>query len=728
MGGFFIPLSGGIDSSSTAAIVGSMCEMVVEACKNGNKQVEGDLRRIMKLLEEHTIPSTSQELCKHLLTTCYMGTVNSSRETRQRAHQLADQIGSNHMEVDIDTMVDASLSVFIGATGLVPKFSLHGGSPTENLALQNVQARQRMVLSYFMAQLLPWSRGGKRGILVLGSANVDESLTGYMTKYDCSSADLNPIGGISKTDLRSFCRYMGSKYPELRNIVKATPTAELEPLAAGSQQQTDEEDMGMTYRELSVYGRLRKCQYCGPYSMYRKLVGMWPDQTKSEVADKVKHFFRMYSRNRHKLTVVTPSYHAENYSPDDNRFDLRPFLYNTQWEWQFREIDEDVARYEEPTVPVSFPPISPRQPTVTWGRNIVHPSDPDPFQTASPMEVSKEESSEVRQTPRKTAFSQSPRKTEVSQSLPPRKAEVSCSPQKIEASLTQQKAEDNQSLPPRLTEVSHSVKPQKEEVYRSLPDQNKSVQGPNSHQKGLYPTLSEFEEKAKEEDEKESTSTSSSDSFKTAYPDVLKTNSEGRQYQESKIDSADRQHSTIPKVVVPTATLGSPNRNVTPSPSAPPLPVLAKGSSLSESSALKPDDKLPLSPLSYTLKEIKSGNSDPAAIRRGLAAINSTTGRSDSIVYSGVERKRLARSSSDVDGNLSPKKMRSTEATSPAGKVTPGLGKRTLGGEKNSPGLGQLTPGVAKVAPEAGGTRKIPQLPSPNEGKKSWLGKIFRKD
>ena len=37
MGGFFIPLSGGIDSSSTAAIVGSMCEMVVEACKNGSE-------------------------------------------------------------------------------------------------------------------------------------------------------------------------------------------------------------------------------------------------------------------------------------------------------------------------------------------------------------------------------------------------------------------------------------------------------------------------------------------------------------------------------------------------------------------------------------------------------------------------------------------------------------------------------------------------------------------
>ena len=32
--------------------------------------------------------------------------------------------------------------------------------------------------------------------------------------------------------------------------------------------------------------------------------------------------------NRHKATVLTPSYHAESYSPDDNRFDHRQFLYN----------------------------------------------------------------------------------------------------------------------------------------------------------------------------------------------------------------------------------------------------------------------------------------------------------------------------------------------------------------------------------------------------------------
>ena len=33
--------------------------------------------------------------------------------------------------------------------------------------------------------------------------------------------------------------------------------------------------------------------------------------TPSEIAEKVKHFFKYYSINRHKMTVLTPSYHAE---------------------------------------------------------------------------------------------------------------------------------------------------------------------------------------------------------------------------------------------------------------------------------------------------------------------------------------------------------------------------------------------------------------------------------
>ena len=76
--------------------------------------------------------------------------------------------------ITIDTAVSAVLGIFTAVTGKIPKFKLHGGTYRENLAMQNVQARLRMVLAYLFAQLIMWARGLPGGLLVLGSANVDE--------------------------------------------------------------------------------------------------------------------------------------------------------------------------------------------------------------------------------------------------------------------------------------------------------------------------------------------------------------------------------------------------------------------------------------------------------------------------------------------------------------------------------------------------------------------------
>lgn len=105
--------------------------------------------------------------------------------------------------------------------------------------------------------------------------------------------------------------------------------------------------MGMSYAELSQYGRLRKVVRCGPVSMFRKLLVEWNHLSAKEVADKVKKFFKFYSINRHKMCTITPSYHAEGYSPDDNRYDLRQFLYNTRWPRQFKAIDDEVDEIEQ---------------------------------------------------------------------------------------------------------------------------------------------------------------------------------------------------------------------------------------------------------------------------------------------------------------------------------------------------------------------------------------------
>jgi len=372
--GFLLPLSGGADSAAVASIVRVMCVMVAEACLNGNAQVISDVRRlfagnsassaVIDELKTNEVNQLTQdapddlivsrrekmvvlanELSFQLLHTVYLGTVNSSTNTNDRAKRLANSIRAYHNTVAIDDIVTAVLNVFTAFAGKTPRYVVQGGTMAEDLALQNIQARLRMVMSYLCAQLFPWLRGNKGFLLVLSSGNVDEALRGYMTKYDCSSGDINPIGGICKGDLKRMLSYISTKFdiPVLDEIANATPTAELRPIGNEADKsestQADEEEMGMTYAELGVFGQLRKIVKCGPVKMFLKLVDMWNFLSPTEIAAKVKRFFYYYAINRHKMTTLTPSYHAEAYSPDDNRYDLRQFLYNVKWTRQFNTID-----------------------------------------------------------------------------------------------------------------------------------------------------------------------------------------------------------------------------------------------------------------------------------------------------------------------------------------------------------------------------------------------------
>lgn len=82
--GYFVPLSGGIDSCATATLVFSMCREVCKALEQGNEQVKEDMLRICDEKPDSTwMPKTPQELCGRLFCTCFMGTENSSKETRK---------------------------------------------------------------------------------------------------------------------------------------------------------------------------------------------------------------------------------------------------------------------------------------------------------------------------------------------------------------------------------------------------------------------------------------------------------------------------------------------------------------------------------------------------------------------------------------------------------------------------------------------------------------------
>ena len=347
--GFFLPLSGGADSTATALIVHNMCYMIYETISKkqpGHQFVLSELRRVTGKPDYY--PASAEEITGKLLYTCYMRSKHSSEHTSSRAKRLAQEIGATHHEASIDDIVQGFMHTVKGVIHKEPKFTHHGGTMNEDIALQNLQARSRMVLSYFLTQLLPEQYNLPSFLLVLGSGNLDECLRGYLTKYDCSSADINPIGGFSKIDLKKFLLWYHKNrgIKTVLEIVKAVPTAELRPTRDGEMQR-DEDEMGMTYAELSVFGTLRKVNKFGPVAMFKKLIHMWGELEVDEIAVKVKRFYRYYAINRHKMTTITPSIHGEKYGCDDNRYDLRPFLYNFNWDYQFKIIDQMIQDYKK---------------------------------------------------------------------------------------------------------------------------------------------------------------------------------------------------------------------------------------------------------------------------------------------------------------------------------------------------------------------------------------------
>jgi NAD+ synthase (glutamine-hydrolysing) len=230
--GYFLPLSGGADSAATALIVYNMCKIVYDSItKSGDQKVLKHLREIVR--EPEFTPKNAQEICERVLFTTYMATDNSSQETRDRAELLAKEINCRHYNVNISEICKKYESLAGEVFQKPIRYQSQGGSFSEDLQLQNIQARSRMILAYLMAGLIPENIKKKGFLLVLGSANLDEGLRGkpkiknlttssykffkkillkkgYMTKYDCSSADVNPIGSISKMDLKKFLEWNAS--------------------------------------------------------------------------------------------------------------------------------------------------------------------------------------------------------------------------------------------------------------------------------------------------------------------------------------------------------------------------------------------------------------------------------------------------------------------------------------------------------------------------------------
>lgn len=143
---------------------------------------------------------------------------HSLPEDARLAHLVAETLGIPTVTVDLDGAYDV-------LTAALP--------PSDHpLAAANIKPRLRMTTLYYLAQ--------SHNYLVLGSGNKSELMVGYTTKYGDGGVDLLPLGSLYKTQVWELARELGVA----QEVVERSPSAGLWP------GQTDEEEMGITYREL----------------------------------------------------------------------------------------------------------------------------------------------------------------------------------------------------------------------------------------------------------------------------------------------------------------------------------------------------------------------------------------------------------------------------------------------------------------------------------------------
>jgi NAD+ synthase len=139
---------------------------------------------------------------------------------------VAKHFGIEALTVDLTATYDLFLKTLTGADP---------GILSSRLALANLKPRLRMTTLYALAN--------ERGYFVVGSSNRSELTVGYFTKHGDSGVDLQPLGNLVKNEIWQLARALD--VPE--SIVAKPPSAGL------WSDQTDEADMGISYKELDTY-------------------------------------------------------------------------------------------------------------------------------------------------------------------------------------------------------------------------------------------------------------------------------------------------------------------------------------------------------------------------------------------------------------------------------------------------------------------------------------------
>lgn len=318
--GFVISLSGGADSSAAACLVALMTELGAQEL--GPAGFLAKLRYIPGL----TRATGDKEIVRALLTCVYQSTRNSTDTTHNAARAVAAALGAEFLELDVDGIASAYVTLVERALGRQIKWE------TDDAALQNIQARVRGPGAWMIANV--------KGALLLATSNRSEAAVGYATMDGDTCGGLSPIAGIDKAFLRRWLRWLETRGPETLHPIPAlaavnaqAPTAELRPAFAA---QTDESDL-MPYPILDAIERAGIRDKRPPIEVLDLLKVQFPDQREADLATYVERFFRLFSKNQWKRERYAPSFHLDDENLDPKTWCRFPIL-SGGFELELREM------------------------------------------------------------------------------------------------------------------------------------------------------------------------------------------------------------------------------------------------------------------------------------------------------------------------------------------------------------------------------------------------------
>ena len=155
---------------------------------------------------------------------CLIIPIDSSKEDVDDALTLVKDLDSKYDIIDASETFHSYLRDFEKS-----------GMSFDRSTLGNLKARMRMSILYAVAQ-------AERG-LVIGTDNADERCVGYFTKYGDGACDILPIAHLVKAEVVEASKILGIR----------TSLAERVPTAGLYEGQTDEKEMGVSYKDLDDY-------------------------------------------------------------------------------------------------------------------------------------------------------------------------------------------------------------------------------------------------------------------------------------------------------------------------------------------------------------------------------------------------------------------------------------------------------------------------------------------